>query len=41
MICKTFSRRPIPAKLIGSAEMVRSIGMTAKKLTTGTAAPNA
>ena len=33
MICKTFSRSPIPAKLMGNAEMVRSTGITAKKLT--------
>ena len=33
MICRIFSRSPIPAKLIGSAEIVRSTGITAKKST--------
>ena len=30
-ICKTFSRQPMPARLIGNDETVRSIGMIEKK----------
>ena len=41
MICKTFSRSPMPAKLIGKAEIVRSTGMTAKKSSSGTRTPSA
>src|ERR1051326_486004 len=39
MVCKTFSRSPTPAKLIGSADIVRSIGITAKKIGEGNISP--
>ena len=41
MIWKIFSRRPTPAKLIGNDEIVRSIGMMAKKSITATLARKA
>ena len=41
MTWKIFSRRPTPAKLIGNDEIVRSIGMIAKKSITATRARKA